>query len=98
MELWGLLSWIAAGFTVGLVFRLVTRVRLSGVGIDRGLWVCALLGAGGSLLGGMAATVLGFGGLAAYDPRSLTLAALAGLLVVLADRWLGTFSQARESA
>lgn len=97
MMLWGLVSWLAAGLAVGLVFHVLARVWLSGVRIDRSPLTSGLLGAGGGLLGGMAATVLGFGGLAAYDPRSLTLAFLGGLLVLLADRWLGSLATAERT-
>lgn len=88
----GLVSWLLAGLATGAVFRLAGRPLLAGVGGDRGGLACGVLGAGGGLLGGLLATLLGFGGLAAYDPRSLTLAVLGGLLVLLLDRWLGSLS------
>lgn len=90
MPLGGLVSWLVAGLVVGAAFRLLARALLTGVGTDRGWLACGFLGTGGGLLGGMLATLLGFGGLAAHDPRSLTLAVLGGLLVLLLDRWLGT--------
>lgn len=91
MPLWGFLSWLAAGLVTGAAFRLAAGRLLAGVGVERGWTACLLLGAGGALLGGLLATWLGFGGVAAYDPLSLIVAALAGLLVLLLDRWLGTF-------
>jgi uncharacterized membrane protein YeaQ/YmgE (transglycosylase-associated protein family) len=92
MALSGLLSWLLAGLVSGALFRLASRRLLAGVGIERGWPGCLLLGSGGALLGGLLATLLGFGGLAAYDPRSLTLAALGGLFVPLLDRWLGSLT------
>jgi uncharacterized membrane protein YeaQ/YmgE (transglycosylase-associated protein family) len=41
---------------------------------------------GGSVLGGVLATTLGFGGLGAFDVRSLTTALLSALLVLLVVR------------
>ena len=90
MPMWGLLSWLLAGLAVGAAFRLAARWLLIGVGMERGGLACGFLGAGGGLLGGLLATLLGFGGLAAYDPRSLVLAGLGALLVLLLDRWLGS--------
>lgn len=92
MTLWGLVSWLAAGLVVGALFRLAAPLWLGGVGIARGWLGSLFLGAGGGLLGGLAATLLGFGGLAAYDPQSLVQAALGALLVLLADRYLGAIA------
>lgn len=89
---WGLASWIAAGLVIGILFRLAAPLWLTGVGVARGWLGSLFLGAGGALLGGLAATLLGFGGLVAYDPQSLALAALGALLVLLADRYLGAIA------
>ena len=49
-----------------------------------------IVGVGGAFLGGLLATVLGFGGLAAFDPRALVTATLASILglLVLRGAWL----------
>jgi len=91
MALWGLVSWLIAGLAVGAVFRLLTRPWLAAAGVERGWPGNLLLGSGGALVGGLIATLLGFGGLAAYDPRSLTLASLVALLALLTDRWLALY-------
>lgn len=74
----GLLSWLLIGLGIGLTgYRLLPGgARLGGAGS---------VGAGlaGSLGGGLLATWLGFGGFLGYDLRSLAVAALGGILVVL---------------
>jgi uncharacterized membrane protein YeaQ/YmgE (transglycosylase-associated protein family) len=83
MMIWlhGLLSWALAGVLVGLLaWRLFPgRPRLQ-AGIS------LLAGIVGACLGGILATFLGFGGLAAFDPRSLTVAALTAMVSLLAYR------------
>lgn len=77
----GLATWLLAGLAAGLLARafLPGEPRLS--------WVVALVtGVLGALLGGVVATVLGFGGLGAYDGRSLVTAALAATLSLLVLR------------
>lgn len=91
MTLWGLVSWLIAGLALGALFRLLTRPWLAAAGVERGWPGNLLLGCGGALLGGLVSTGLGFGGLAAYDPRSLTLSSLTALLVLLTDRWLALY-------
>ena len=88
MEFWGLISWLAAGAAVGALFRWLARPVLAASGGVREWGATVALGLAGGLVGGLVATVLGFGGLAAYDPRSLTIAVLGALLTLLLDRWL----------
>ncbi len=78
----GLLSWLAIGLIAGLSASpmLPGEPRLGrGPGLAAGL--------GGALAGGLLATVLGFGGLAAYDVRSLATATLATVLSLLLARY-----------
>ena len=73
----GLALWLVAGVAIGVVApRLVPSPAV------RRRWslVFALLGALG---GGLLATLLGFGGIASPDVRSVVIAALASLLSVL---------------
>ncbi len=78
----GLLSWLA----IGLIAGLSASPMLPGTpGLGRGLALAA--GLGGALAGGLLATVLGFGGLAAYDLRSLATATLAAVLGLLLARY-----------
>ncbi|MCG8455282.1 MAG: hypothetical protein MI919_03305 [Holophagales bacterium] len=73
----GLLSWLLLGAVAGaLAARLLPGRPPLPTGAAIGL------GMAGALFGGMAATVLGFGGLAVYDPRSLATATFVSLLAL----------------
>lgn len=74
----GLASWLLAGLATGLLARafLPGEPRLG--------WTVALVtGVLGALVGGVVATLLGFGGLGAYDGRSVLTAVLAATLSLL---------------
>lgn len=75
------LSWLLAGLAIGLLaaVALPGKPRLGPAG-------AAVAGAGGAVAGGLAATVLGFGGLAGFDTRALVTAALAAVFVLLVLR------------
>ncbi len=85
MLMLGLFSWLLTGLVTALLGRalLPGQPRLT-------LAAALIAGVGGALVGGLLATVLGFGGLAAFDPRGLLTAALASILGLLALRgaWL----------
>ncbi len=84
MHLWlGLLSWLAIGLIAGLSASRMLP------GEPRLGWAPAIgAGLGGAIAGGLLATVLGFGGMAAYDPRSLVTATLAAVTCLLLARYL----------
>jgi uncharacterized membrane protein YeaQ/YmgE (transglycosylase-associated protein family) len=74
---WGAIAWSVAGLLLAAVLRLLPPWRGSS-------WLLALaVGLVGALVGGVLATVLGFGGLAAFDLRSLATAGLGALLALL---------------
>jgi uncharacterized membrane protein YeaQ/YmgE (transglycosylase-associated protein family) len=74
---WGAIAWSGAGLLLAVALRLLPPWRATS-------WLLTLaVGLSGAALGGTLATVLGFGGLAALDPRSLATAALAALLALL---------------
>ncbi|MEM8995981.1 MAG: hypothetical protein AAGF23_14435 [Acidobacteriota bacterium] len=76
--LYGLFSWLLVGAVAGVAAAL-TLPAPAKPGKAAGL----LVGAFGATLGGLAATLLGFGGLASFDVRSLAAAALAALATVV---------------
>lgn len=82
MALMGLLSWILMGLIAGVLARLVLK------GAGGGLLVTLVTGIAGALLGGFLATQLGFGGLSGFDPRSLVIAMLGSILLLLVIRLL----------
>lgn len=74
----GLISWIVLGLLAGLIAKLIVPGRDGG-----GCILTAILGVVGALLGGFLATVLGFGGISGFDWRSLGLAILGSILLLL---------------
>ena len=77
VELWGIGSWTAAGVALALLLRWLPPWR------PGSLLATVVAGLLGAWAGGVLATALGFGGLAGFDPRGLSTAALAGLLALL---------------
>lgn len=83
MMIWlhGLLTWTLAGVVVGLLaWRLVPGRPALHPGI------AVAVGAVGAWLGGGLSTYLGFGGLAAFDSRSLLVATLVAMVSLLSYR------------
>jgi len=79
----GLISWILMGLLAGLLGRFLLP------GQDRaGCIVTTLLGVAGALVGGFLASYLGYGGLSGFDVRSLIIATLGSILVLLLLRLL----------
>ncbi len=79
----GLLSWLAIGLIAGL-----SACRLLPGRPPLGWGTSIAVGIGGALAGGLLATALGFGGMAAYDVRSLVTANLGAVLCLLLLRYL----------
>jgi hypothetical protein len=74
---WGAIAWSVAGLLLAAVLRLLPPWRGTS-------WLLALaMGVAAALAGGALATALGFGGLAAFDLRSLATAGLGALLALL---------------
>ncbi len=73
----GMLAWIVFGLIAGALAKYVMPGRDPG-----GLLVTMLLGIAGAVVGGYLGTVLGFGGVNAFDFRSLLLA-IGGAMIVL---------------
>ena len=83
MLLLGLLSWILIGLAAGL-----SAARMLPGEPPLGWARASLAGVTGALLGGLLATALGFGGLAAFDLRALATATLASVLALLILRYV----------
>jgi len=83
MSLMGLLSWIFMGLIAGVLARLVLPGRdAAGLLLTVVVWIV------GALLGGFIATKLGFGGLSGFDLRSVAIATLGAILLLLIARLL----------
>ena len=78
----GLLGWVVLGLIAGWLAQVVTKER-AGSGC-RGLVVTTVIGIGGAAIGGFIGTALGWGEVNSFDIRSLLLAFLGAVLLLLA--------------
>jgi len=79
----GVLSWILFGLVAGILARLLTP------GSDgRGCFVTIAIGIAGAALGGFIGTQLGLGTIQGFDLRSLGLAVLGSILLLIVLRAL----------
>jgi uncharacterized membrane protein YeaQ/YmgE (transglycosylase-associated protein family) len=79
----GVLSWVVLGLIVGVLAKWLVPGADPG-----GLIVTILLGVGGALLGGWAATALGFGGVTGLNLGSILVATGGAIVLLLAFRAL----------
>jgi uncharacterized membrane protein YeaQ/YmgE (transglycosylase-associated protein family) len=79
----GILSWIILGLVAGTIARILHPGRDRG-----GCLLTILLGIGGALVGGYIGTMLGWGRVSGFDLRSLALAVLGALVLLIAFRLL----------
>jgi len=79
----GVLSWLIFGLIAGLVAKMLTP------GSDaRGCFVTIAIGIAGAAIGGFIGTQLGLGTIDGFDLRSLGLAVLGSILLLLVLRAL----------
>lgn len=69
----GLITWLAIGCAVGFLHSRLPGIRPR-------WWTALVVGTASSLAGGVLTTVMGMGGVAAFDPRSTVVALLAAVL------------------
>lgn len=81
MEAMGLLSWILFGLIAGAIAKLLTPGRDPG-----GCILTMIIGAVGALLGGFIVSALGFGGISGFDLRSLLIAIVGAILLLVIYR------------
>ena len=74
----GILTWIVLGLVAGLLAKLVMPGKSGG-----GLILTTVLGIVGAILGGFIATQMGYGDISGFDLRSLGIAFLGSLLVLV---------------
>jgi uncharacterized membrane protein YeaQ/YmgE (transglycosylase-associated protein family) len=79
----GIVSWIILGLIAGTIARLLHPGRDPG-----GCLITILFGIGGALVGGFIGTTLGWGRVNGFDLRSLGLAVLGSLILLIAYRTL----------
>ena len=74
----GILAWIIIGLLAGILAKIIVP------GKDPGGWfLTILLGVGGAFLGGWIGTKLGWGDLSGFDLRSIGLAVLGSVVILL---------------
>ena len=78
-----LVSWILLGLIAGTFARVLHPGRDPG-----GCIITILLGIGGALVGGYIGTMLGWGRVTGFDLRSLALAVIGALILLIARRML----------
>lgn len=84
MDIMGIGSWIVMGLLAGAIGKFLLPGKDAG-----GCVVTILVGIAGALLGGFGATYLGYGGISGFDVRSLVIATLGAILLLLALRVAG---------
>ncbi|MGD9932133.1 MAG: GlsB/YeaQ/YmgE family stress response membrane protein [Dehalococcoidia bacterium] len=78
----GLLGWLVLGLLAGWLAQLVTK-ESTGKGGCTGLVLTTVVGIVGAAVGGFVGTVLGWGTVNDFDARSLLLAFIGAVVVLL---------------
>lgn len=84
----GLLTWILVGLVAGLVAELILGAG-SGIGL-RGIVIAIVLGMVGALVGGFVSVALGYGDVTGFNLRSLVIATLGAIAVIIVVRALAS--------
>jgi uncharacterized membrane protein YeaQ/YmgE (transglycosylase-associated protein family) len=82
-EIMGIGSWAVIGLVAGAISKYVLPGKEAG-----GCITTILIGIGGALLGGLLATYMGYGGISGFDVRSLVVATLGSILLLIVLRLL----------
>jgi uncharacterized membrane protein YeaQ/YmgE (transglycosylase-associated protein family) len=79
----GLISWIVFGLIAGAIAKLLMPGRDPG-----GCIITMAIGVVGALLGGFLASALGFGGISGFDFRSMIIAIIGAVLLLVIYRFV----------
>jgi uncharacterized membrane protein YeaQ/YmgE (transglycosylase-associated protein family) len=79
----GILSWIVLGLIAGAIAKFLMPGRDPG-----GCIITMIIGIVGALLGGFLATLLGFGGLSGFDLRSVIIAIIGSIVLLIIWRMI----------
>lgn len=80
----GLLTWILVGLVAGFIAQLVLGGGM-GVGV-RSIIMTTLLGVAGAVIGGFVSVALGYGDVTGFNVRSLVIAVLGAIAVIVVFR------------
>ncbi|MEO6397017.1 MAG: GlsB/YeaQ/YmgE family stress response membrane protein [Tepidiformaceae bacterium] len=84
----GLLTWILVGLVAGLLAEFILGGG-TGIGL-RGLVLTTLLGIVGAVVGGFVSVELGYGEVTGFNVRSLVIAVLGAIAVIIVFRALSS--------
>ena len=84
----GLLTWILVGLVAGFVAQMVVGGG-TGVGL-RSIVMTTLLGVAGAIVGGFVSVALGYGDVTGFNVRSLAIAILGAVAVIVVFRALSS--------
>jgi len=77
----GFIAWIIMGLIVGVIAKFLMPGKDPG-----GIFVTILLGIAGAFVGGFVGSRLGFGGVSGFDLRSLVLAVIGAIILLVLYR------------
>ena len=80
----GLLTWILIGLVAGFIAELILGGG-AGIGL-RGIVITTLLGVAGAIVGGFVSVALGYGDVTGFNVRSLVIAVLGAIAVIVVFR------------
>ena len=80
----GILTWILVGLVAGFIAQLVLGGGMS-VGV-RSIIMTTLLGVAGAVIGGFVSVALGYGDVTGFNVRSLVIAVLGAIAVIVVFR------------
>ncbi len=83
MEGMGIIAWIVLGLIAGAIAKALMPGKDPG-----GCIITMIIGIVGALLGGFLATALGFGGLSGFDWRSLFIAIIGSVVLLVIWRMI----------
>lgn len=79
----GILTWIILGLVAGVLAKLIMPGRDPG-----GIIITIVLGIAGALIGGVISTSLGYGSVTGFDFRSVVIAVLGAIVLLILYRTL----------
>ncbi len=85
----GLLTWILVGLVAGFIAQFILGGGPGGLGL-RGIVITTLVGVAGALVGGFISVALGYGDITGFDVRTLVIAVLGAIGVLIVFRAVAT--------
>lgn len=79
----GFIAWIIMGLIVGVIAKFLMPGKDPG-----GIFVTILLGIAGAFVGGFVGSSLGFGAVSGFDFRSLVLAVIGAIILLVLYRFI----------